>query len=186
MLFGYARPSTTDQATGLAAQEQELKAFGAERIFTEPGASLANRPVLKVCLGFLRENDALIVTTPDRLARSATDLLALIADLDARGIELVILSLAGQRFNTRHPDSKLTLRILAGVAEWERAIMFERQRGGITKARAEGRYKGRPRRINPEDVTALAGTMSVLEIARKLNISRSSTYRMLQQLPRKP
>jgi DNA invertase Pin-like site-specific DNA recombinase len=113
-------------------------------------------------------------------------LLALIADLDARGIELVILSLAGERFNTRLADSRLTLRILAGVAEWERAIMFERQRGGITKARAEGRYKGRPRRINPDDVTALAGTMSVLAIAHKLNISRSSTYRMLQQTPRKP
>jgi DNA invertase Pin-like site-specific DNA recombinase len=186
MLIGYARTATTDQAAELAAQERALQSFGVERVFTEQASSLANRPVLKVCLGFLRENDHLVVTKPDRLARSATDLLAIIADLDERGTGLVILSLSGQVFDTRHPESKLTLTVLAGVAAWEREIMFERQRGGISRAKGEGRYQGRPRSIKPDDVTALAGTMSVTKIARKLNISRSSAYRILQQVPREP
>jgi DNA invertase Pin-like site-specific DNA recombinase len=185
MLIGYARTATTDQVAELAVQERDLKSFGVERVFTEQASSLANRPVLKVCLGFLREGDYLIVTKPDKLARSATDLLAIIGDLDKRGVGLTILSLGGQPFDTHFPDSKLTLTILAGVADWEREIMFERQRG-ISKARSEGRDKGRPRSINPDDVNALVGTMSATKIARKLGISRSSAYRMLQQVPRIP
>jgi DNA invertase Pin-like site-specific DNA recombinase len=183
MLFGYARTSTTDQAAELAAQERDLKSFGVERVFTEPVSSLTNRPVLTVCLAFLRGNDQLIVTKPDRLARSVTDLLAIRDDLERRGIGLVILSMGALSLGTRFPDNKLTLTILAGIAEWEREIMLERQRGGVSKAKAEGRYTGRPRSINPDDVKALIGTMSVTKIARKLKISRSSAYRVLQQAP---
>jgi DNA invertase Pin-like site-specific DNA recombinase len=170
-----------DQAAELAAQERDLKSSGVERVFTEQVSSLANRPVLKVCLAFLRENDQLIVTKPDRLARSVTDLLAIRDDLERRGVGLVILSMGALSLDTRFPDNKLTLTILAGITAWEREIMFERQRGGISKA--EGRYTGRPRSINPDDVKALVGTMSVVKIARKLKISRSSAYRMLQQAP---
>jgi DNA invertase Pin-like site-specific DNA recombinase len=185
MRFGYARTSTPDQAAELAAQERDLKSTGVERVFTERASSLADRPVLTVCLAFLRENDQLIVTKPDRLARSVTDLLAIRDDLERRGIGLVVLSMGALSLDTRFPDNKLTLTILAGVAEWERQIMCER-RGGVSKAKAEGRYTGRPRSINPDDVRALIGTMSVTKIARKLKISRSSAYRMLQQVPRTP
>jgi DNA invertase Pin-like site-specific DNA recombinase len=183
MRFGYARTSTTDQAGGLAAQERDLKSSGVERVFTEQASCLTNRPVLKACLAFLRENDQLVVTQPDRLARSVTDLLAIRDDLERRGIGLVVLSMGALSLDTRFPDNKLTLTILAGIAEWERAIMFERQRGGVSKAKAEGRYTGRPRSINPDDVRALIATMSITKIARKLKISRSSAYRMLQQAP---
>jgi DNA invertase Pin-like site-specific DNA recombinase len=164
----------------LAVQQRKLKSFGAERVFVEQVPSRANRPVLKACLAFLQENDYLVVTTPDRLASSATDLLTIIADLDRRDVGLAILSLGGHTFDTRHPSSKLTLTILAGMAAWEREIMMERQRG-FSKAKAGGRYKGRPRSISPADVRALVGTMSVPKIARTLKISRSSAYRMLQQ-----
>lgn len=64
MLIGYTRTAMLDPAAELAAQEQTLTTFGAERIFTEQTSVLANRPVLQVCLRFLRENDGLIVTTP--------------------------------------------------------------------------------------------------------------------------
>jgi DNA invertase Pin-like site-specific DNA recombinase len=186
MLIGYARTSTTDQAAELAVQERSLTAFGAERIFIEQAPLRASCPVRTVCLGFLREYDYLVVTRPGRLARSTTDLLAIIADLDKRGIRVTILSLGGQPFDTGDPNSKLVLTILADVACWEREIVSERQQGGVARARSDGRHKGRPRRINADDVTALVGTMSVTKIARKLNISRSSAYRMLQQAAQKP
>ena len=96
------------------------------------------------CLAFLREGDVLTVTKPDRLARSTAQLLSIEADLTKRGVGLVVLSMGGERLDTRKPTSKLMLTILAGVATWEREIMLERQREGIAKAKAAGRYKGRP------------------------------------------
>jgi hypothetical protein len=71
-------------------------------------------------------------------------LLSIEADLSKRGIGLVALSMGGERLDTRNPTSKLMLTILAGVATWEREIMLERQREGIAKAKAAGKYKGRP------------------------------------------
>jgi DNA invertase Pin-like site-specific DNA recombinase len=68
MLVGYARTSTCDQKAGLAAQERDLLAAGAEKIFSEQVSSVAQRAMLKACLEFLREGDVLVVTKPDRLA----------------------------------------------------------------------------------------------------------------------
>jgi hypothetical protein len=70
-------------------------------------------------------------------------LLAIEADLSRSGIGLVVLSMGGERLDTRNPTSKLMLTILAGVATWEREIMLERQREGIAKAKAAGKYNGR-------------------------------------------
>jgi DNA invertase Pin-like site-specific DNA recombinase len=72
------------------------------------------------------------------------------------------------------------LTILAGVATWEREIMLERQREGIAKAKAEGRYKGRPPSIDPTEVARLAKTMGPAAIAVHLGIARSSVYRLLE------
>src|SRR6202012_3833742 len=135
--------------------------------------------VLTECLAFLRQGDVLVVTKPDRLARSTQELLTIEADLSKRGIGLVVLSMGGERLDTRNPTSKLMLTILAGVATWEREIMLERQREGIAKAKAEGKYKGRPKEIDSARVKALAGTMGPAAIARELGIARSSVYRML-------
>src|ERR1700752_3079558 len=143
MLVGYARTSTADQKAGLAGQDRDLRAAGAERIFSEQVSSVTQRAALADCLGFLRDGDVLVVTKPDRLARSTAELLTIESDLTKRGIGLVILSMGGERLDTRNPTSKLMLTILAGVATWEREIMLERQREGIAKAKAEGKYKGR-------------------------------------------
>src|SRR5947209_20560900 len=112
-------------------------------MFTEQVSSVAQRARLAECLAFLREGDVLMVTKPDRLARSTAELLAIEADLSRRGIGLVVLSMGGERLDTRNPTSKLMLTILAGVATWEREIMLERQREGIAKAKDEGKFKGR-------------------------------------------
>jgi DNA invertase Pin-like site-specific DNA recombinase len=75
------------------------------------------------------------------------------------------------------------LTILAGVATWEREIMLERQREGIAKAKAEGKYKGRPVSIDAAVIKDLAETMRPTAIARQLGIARSSVYRVLGLAP---
>jgi DNA invertase Pin-like site-specific DNA recombinase len=80
MIVGYCRTSTSDQTAGLAAQERDLKAAGAERIFAEQTSSDGKRTALATCLSFLRPGDVLAVSKPDRLARSTAELLAIEAD----------------------------------------------------------------------------------------------------------
>src|SRR5258708_3387449 len=95
MLIGYCRTSTTDQTAGPAAQERDVLAAGAERIFAEQVSSLGQRGALGEALAFLRKGDALVVTKPDRLARSTAELLTIEATLSKRGIGLVVLSMGG-------------------------------------------------------------------------------------------
>jgi DNA invertase Pin-like site-specific DNA recombinase len=182
MFIGYARTSTADQSAGLTAQERDLRAAGAEKVFSEQVSSMVQRAALKACLEFVREGDVLVVTKPDRLARSTAELLTIEADLTKRGIGLVILSMGGERLDTRNPTSKLMLTILAGVACWEREIMLERQREGIAKAKAEGRYKGRKPTVavQVETIRTMHATgVKPAHIARQLGVARSSVYRML-------
>jgi DNA invertase Pin-like site-specific DNA recombinase len=184
MLIGYARTSTTDQTAGIEAQERDLRAAGVERMFSEQVSSIGQRARLAECLAYLRDGDALVVTKPDRLARSTAELLTIEADLSKRGIGLVILSMGGERLDTRNPTSKLMLTILAGVATWEREIMLERQREGIAKARADGRYKGRPVSIDAAKIQGMkAAGVAPATIAKELGIARSSVYRVLEAAP---
>jgi DNA invertase Pin-like site-specific DNA recombinase len=183
MLIGYARTSTAEQSAGLTAQERDLRVAGAERVFSEQVSSMVQRAALKACLEFVREGDVLCVTKPDRLARSTAELLTIEADLTKRGIGLVILSMGGERLDTRNPTSKLMLTILAGVATWEREIMLERQREGIAKAKVDGKYKGRAPTVavQVETIRAMhANGVKPMHIARQLGVARSSVYRMLE------
>jgi DNA invertase Pin-like site-specific DNA recombinase len=182
VIVGYARTSTADQHAGLDAQVRDLRAAGAEEIFTEQVSSVATRARLADCLKFVRKGDVLAVTKPDRLARSTAELLAIEADLANRGVGLLILSMGGEKLDTRNPTSKLMLTILAGVATWEREIMLERQREGIAKAKAEGKYKGRPptARRQAGDVRRLVTEgVQKAEVARRLGISRMSVHRIM-------
>jgi DNA invertase Pin-like site-specific DNA recombinase len=115
------------------------------------------------------------------LARSTGDLLAIEADLSKRGIGLIVLSMGGERLDTRNPTSKLMLTILAGVANSEREIMLERQREGIAKAKAEGKYKGRPAHIDAAEIKRLSADLGPAAIAKQLGIARSTVYRLLGQ-----
>ena len=183
MLVGYARTSTEDQKAGLAAQERDLKAAGCEKLFSEQASSVAQRDKLAALLDFVREGDAVMVTKPDRLARSTAELLTIEASLTKRGIGLVVLSMGGEKLDTRNPTSKLMLTILGGVATWEREIMLERQREGIAKAKAEGKFKGRvpTARNKSKEIHALAAEgLGPVAIAEQLDISRSSVWRVLK------
>ncbi|MCE6960247.1 recombinase family protein [Cereibacter sphaeroides] len=181
MIIGYARTSTLDQTAGLEAQERDLQAAGCERIFVEQVSSvdMVARAKLAEALEFVRQGDTLVVTKLDRLARSVAHLMEILAKLDTKGASLRIL---GMGIDTATPTGKLMLTILGGVAEFERAIMLERQREGIAKAKAEGKYKGRKptARAQADQVQRLkAEGLGASEIAEKLGIGRASVYRII-------
>jgi DNA invertase Pin-like site-specific DNA recombinase len=182
MIVGYARTSTVEQKAGLEAQQRDLAAAGAERVFAEQVSSVAQRAALTDCLAFMREGDVLMVCKPDRLARNTMELLSIEADLTKRGIGLIVLSMGGERLDTRNPTSKLILTILGGVATWEREIMKERQAEGIKKAKAEGAYKGRKPTVavQADKIRAMhAAGARPTDIAATLKVARSSVYRFL-------
>lgn len=184
MLVGYARTSTVEQAAGLDAQIRDLSTAGAERIFSEQLSSVAKRDKLAETLAFVRDGDVLVVTKPDRLARSTAELLTIESDLTHRGIGLLILSMGGTPLDTRNPTAKLMLTILAGVAAFEREIMLERQREGIAKAKSDGKYRGRAptaRRQADSIRTMRATGKTPSDIAKALGIGLSSVYRLLAQ-----
>lgn len=181
MLIGYARTSTLDQTAGLEAQTRDLTAVGCERIFEEQVSSVdvSKRERLAEALSYAREGDTLVVTKLDRLARSVAHLVELLAQLEAKGVALRILAMG---IDTSTPTGKLMLTILGGVAEFEREIMLERQREGIAKAKAAGKYKGRTptARAKGEEVLALHGQgIGGTEIAKRLGIGRASVYRII-------
>lgn len=179
-IVGYARTSTTEQQAGLDTQIAELLAAGCTRIFSEQvsGAD-TRRPQLQAALDWVRAGDIFVVTKPERLARNVMDLLGLVERLRAKDVTVRILAM---HLDTGNPTSNLILTILAGVGSWEREIMLERQRAGIAKAKAEGKYKGRAptARVKGSEVLRLkAGGKTAAEIARVVGISRASVYRLL-------
>jgi DNA invertase Pin-like site-specific DNA recombinase len=185
VVAGYARTSTVEQGAGLEAQERDLRAAGCTRLFSEQLSSVAtSRPQLTAALDYLREGDVLVVTKPDRLARSTADLLAIVENLAGRGIGLRILSMGGSEVDTRSATGRLMVTMLGAVAAFERDLMLERQREGIAKAKADGKYKGRAptARAQAEQVAQLkAQGIGPAEIARRLGIGRASVYRILGQ-----
>ena len=186
MIVGYARTSTSDQLAGLEAQQRDLALAGCGKMYAEQVSSVARRDSLKAALDYVRDGDVLMVTKPDRLARSTAELLGIVDGLTAKGVGVVILSMGGERLDTRNPTAKLMLTILAGVATWEREITLERQREGIAKAKADGKYQGRAptamrqagevRRLRDEGVAPS-------DIAKRLGIARASVYRALAVTP---
>lgn len=184
ILVGYARTSSAEQQAGLEAQERDLKAAGVEKLFTEQVSSVAKRDRLEAAIDFCREGDTLTVTRPDRLSRGVADLLSIIERLEKKGVALRILSFGGGTLDTSNATSKLILTVLAATASWERSVMLERQLEGISKAKAEGKYRGRvpTARRQAETVRALhADGVKVAEIVRQVGISRASVYRCLGQ-----
>jgi DNA invertase Pin-like site-specific DNA recombinase len=181
MLVGYARTSTVDQEAGLEAQERDLAAAGCERVFAEKVSSVATqRPQLEAALDFVRQGDTLVVAKPDRLARSMADLMTIVGRLKTKKVALRILSMD---MDTSTPTGELMLNVLGAVAQFERALMLERQREGIAKAKAEGAYKGRAptaKRQAAEVLALRAHGKKAPEIAAALGISRASVFAILK------
>lgn len=179
---GYARTSTTDQKAGLEAQLRDLEKAGCTKIFREELSSVATkRPQLEAALEWMREGDTLIVTKLDRLARSVADLVSITEKLRRKGVGLQILAM---NLDTSTPTGKLMLNLLGSIAEFERELMLERQREGIAKAKADGKYRGRQptARAKAEEVMKLrAEGKSANDIVAALGISRASVFRIFAE-----
>lgn len=179
--IGYARVSSTDQDTEI--QRNALEAAGCLLIREEQasGTSLGGRKELAAVLAILRPGDTLVVTRIDRLARSLKDFHNILSDLTERGIDFCCTE---QPVQTGGPVGDLTMAILAAVAQFETQIRRERQMEGVARAKAKGVYKGRPPTIDPAKVWALEDEgHGPAEIARRLNIGRTSVYRALEARP---
>jgi DNA invertase Pin-like site-specific DNA recombinase len=177
--IGYARTSTTEQVAGLDAQKKELEAAGCQEVFFEQVSSVQKRNELDKLLRFIRKGDALVVTKLDRLARSIPDLVKIVETLESKDAPLTILDM---NLDTSSPTGKLLLNLVGSIAQFEREIMLQRQREGISVAKAEGRYKGRKptARSKSDQVFDLHDRgVPAAEIADQLKISRASTYRIL-------
>ena len=178
-IVGYARTSTVEQVAGLEAQHRELEAAGTTKLFSERVSSVAHRAELARALDYLRDGDVFVVTKLDRLARSVADLVEIMKVIDGKDASLRILAL---NLDTKTPTGKLMLNLLGSIAQFERELMLERQREGIAKAKAEGKYKGRAptARAKSREVLELHKSgVGPMEIARRLGIGRTSVYRVL-------
>ena len=177
MIVGYARTSTTDQQFGLDAQIEQLTAAGCEKIVTEQASSVGKRTEWAHLVEFVRDGDILVVTKLDRLARSVRDFWNIADTLQRKGVVLRIMNM---NLDTTTATGKLMLSLLGSVAEFEREIMLERQREGISKARSAGKQFGRKptARVQADEIAKLTNSgLSPNEIAAQLKISRASVYR---------
>jgi len=182
MKVGYGRTSGVEQQAGLDAQFRDLKGAGCEKIFSEQISAIGKRQQLEAAIDFIREGDTLVVTKLDRLARSTQHLLEIAERVQAKGADLCILNLG----DTSTATGRLMFTVIGAIACFERELMLERQREGIAKAKAEGKYKGRKptARARAAEVKALkADGVRPVEIARRLGIGRASVYRILDRPP---
>jgi DNA invertase Pin-like site-specific DNA recombinase len=181
MLIGYARTSTTDQKAGLEAQLRDLAQAACERVFQEEVSSVDKdgRKQLEDALQFIRE--VLVVTKLDRLARSVKHLLEITERVEAKKATLRIL---GSGIDTATPNGRLMLNLLGSIAQFEREIMLERQREGIAKAKADGKYRGRkPTEAEKvEEIKRLVTVegLSPTEAAKRAGVARATAYRVLK------
>ena len=181
MKVGYARTSTVEQRAGFEAQLEVLTTVGCDKVFREQVSSVAKRDQLDAALDFIREDDTLVVTKPDRLARSVSDLLRIKENLEAKGAHLRVID---PDLDTSTATGKLLFTMVAAIAEFERSMMLERQREGIAKAKAEGKYKGRAptARAKATEIMALRSQgVSPNKIASDLGVGRSSVFRILAE-----
>jgi DNA invertase Pin-like site-specific DNA recombinase len=171
----------------LDAQVRDLKAVGCRKVFLEQASAVGQRAQLDAALDYCRDGDTLVVTKLDRLARSARHLSELVDQLEGKGVTLRILNFGGDAVDTRGATGRLMLNMFAAMAQFEREMMLERQREGIAKAKAEGKYKGRKptARAKAEDALRLFREgKKVAHIAKELGIGRGSVYRALADAAR--
>lgn len=178
--IGYARTSTTDQ--NLDAQIAALEMAGCSMIRKEQksGARLDDRQELITILDFIREGETLIVTRIDRLARSLRDLQIIVDKLKAKGAHLFATE---QPVDTSTATGKAFFDMLGVFAEFETNLRRERQAEGITAAKAKGVYKGRPAKINMEEIKrCLKEGLRPADIARNMGVARSTVYKAKAQM----
>lgn len=184
MKIGYARVSTKEQELNL--QIDALEKVGCKQIYQEKiSGTKRERPELQKMLDSLRADDIVIIWKLDRLARSLTDLVNLVNEIEEKGAGLQSLN---DPIDTTTSQGKLIFHIFAALAEFERDIISERTKAGLAAARARGRKGGRPKGLSQkaQNTAILAEQLykekklSVREICEQLSISKNTLYRYLR------
>ena len=179
MIKGYARVSTDGQT--LEAQQEALRAAGAEQIFAEKISGVKrDRPALERCLGSLEPGDTVLVTKLDRLARSTRDLLNVLALITDYGA--TFKSLTDTWADTTTPHCRLMVTILGGLAEFERHLILSRTDEGRVRAKARGVRFGRKPKLTKhqrdEALARVAQGETLTAIARSYNVSHMTISRL--------
>lgn len=179
--IAYIRVSTVEQNE--ARQKEALQPYNIDKWFIEKASGKdTNRPVLQELLEYIREDDTVYVEEFSRLGRSTADLLSIVQQIEDLGAKFVSLK---ENFDTKTPAGKLQMTMMAAIAEFERAMILERQREGIEIAKRAGKYKGR-KKINVPEIEAYyerymtrQGTKT--SIAAELGISRTTLDKLFRE-----
>ena len=179
--IGYIRVSTQEQNT--MRQEALMEALGVDEVYIDRmSGKNTNRPELQKMMEYVRKGDTVIVESISRFARNTRDLLELVEQLTAKGVEFVSKK---EAIDTTTPAGKFMLTVFGAVAELEREYILQRQREGIYIAKELGKYKGRKPIVSPEfeQVTAKwrSGTITAAEAMRMLHMSKTTFYRRVKQ-----
>lgn len=179
--IAYVRVSTIEQNE--ARQREALQAYHIDKWFTEKASGKdTNRPVLQEMLEYVREDDTIYVEEFSRLGRSTADLLTIVQQIEDSGAKFVSLK---ENFDTKTPAGKLQMTMMAAIAEFERAMILERQREGIAIAKRAGKYKGR-KKINVPDIGTYYNRYMTRQgtktsIAAELGISRTTLDKLFRE-----
>ena len=177
MRVGYRRVSTADQNL----DRQELT--NVEKVFEEKVSGKdTNRAALNEMIEFVRDGDAVVVYSIDRLARDLRDLQSIITELNDKGVSVEFLSERLVFSGNDDAFAKLQLQMMGAFAEFERNIIKKRQAEGIAKAKERGVYQGRKKKIDDNKILELtAAGHSQHQVAELMGITRMSVYRCLKK-----
>ena len=178
--IGYVRVSSFDQNP-----ERQLEQVTVDRLFTDKASGKdTQRPELERLLAFVREGDTVVVHSMDRLARNLDDLRRLVQRLTQRGVRIEFVKEHLTFTGEDSPMANLMLSVMGAFAEFERALIRERQREGIALAKQRGAYRGRKKALAPEQVAQLrrraAAGEKKAQLAREFGISRETVYQYLR------
>ena len=177
---GYIRVSSIDQNP-----DRQLEGVDLDRTFIDKvSAKDTNRPGLQEMLAFVRAGDTIVVHSMDRLARNLDDLRLIVNTHVTRGVRIEFVKEGLSFSEDDTPMSQLLLSVMGAFAQFERALLKERQREGIALAKRRGVYRGRRKALSEEQVTDLKARVAVGEkkavIARDMGISRETLYQYLK------
>ena len=180
----YARVSTRDQSLDLQVDAARRMGVKEEHIFLERASGARHdRPQLPKALAVLEKGDTLACFKLDRIGRSLPHLVAILEDLDKRGVHFVTTE---DGLSTKGSTGKFVINVMAAVAAFERSLMLERTRAGLAAAKARGKIPGRRRIMAPADVVRArklidAGELNAQEVANLLSVSRATMFRELRK-----
>lgn len=184
-VFAYCRVSTAEQTTDNQRKEIEAAGFVLQpsRVITETisgSQAAAQRPEFARLVDRLESGDVLIVTKLDRLGRSAQDVRATVELLASKGVRVYCLALGGADLTSS--SGKLTMQVLAAVAEFELDLLRERTAAGLERARAEGKRLGRPAALSAQDAVEakaqIEAGIPIAAIARAYGVGRATIQRL--------